>query len=106
MQESNKKSLNVIQISTLENQRSFLPSSKAIVSKAAEVATEQITNNLSAVVQELGKVMDGMQDSVNYEIDKVTYLLNIDCSGKVSLVGELSAGLSSGITITMKKKKQ
>lgn len=44
------------------------------------------------------------QSRADYEVNSLTFALSINGSGKISLIGELAAGVTSGITITLKKK--
>ena len=87
------------------DERSMFPSAKRIYLKASTVAVETVADNLSRFVGLVGKIITSIPDPAeNYEVDTLSFSINLDGSGKVSLVGEVSAGFNSGITLTFKKR--
>ncbi len=83
---------------------SMFPSTPQIVAKVRQVAIEKLEENLADFVTLLGKVVQTLPESCGgYSIDALTFSLSVDGSGKISLVGELAAGFTSGIIITLKK---
>lgn len=85
--------------------RGILPSPMKSAAKYTDVQTEILEENFKKVVRQLSKVVDSAPDaSGKFYIDKFEFSLNIDASGKFSLIGELSAGVSTGITITLSRR--
>lgn len=71
------------------------------------IATNKFEASLSDCVKELYKVVEKLpESSENYSTDSLTFSLSINGAGKISLVGEVSAGITSGITITLKRKNK
>lgn len=86
---------------------SMFPSPTNMTIKTTRVASEKLGESLSGLVNTLSKIVEALPESCGgYDIDKLTFSISVDGSGKVSLVGELSAGFTSGICLTLKKRKK
>lgn len=105
-----KRNTNMISIITIHSQGedeglAMFPSPSKIIAKSTQVIADRLGENLSAFVRILGEAIEKLPQSCGgYSVDTLTFSLSIDSSGKISLVGELSAGFTSGITITLKKQ--
>lgn len=85
---------------------SLFPATTKMLVKSSQLAIESVKRSLADCVESLEDIVDNLSDVDNqYDVDTITFSLSIDSSGKISLIGELSAGLVSSITITLKKKK-
>lgn len=74
--------------------------------KVSLISTDRLGEDLSDFVKVLGNIVEKLPDSCgNYSLDTLTFSLSVDSSGKISLIGELSAGLTSTISITLNKNK-
>lgn len=106
-----KKNVELISILTIQSQdvteeRAMFPSPTRILARSTEVAAETFRDSLSGFVKMLGTVVQGVPELCGgYRVDTLTFSLDVNGSGKISLVGELSAGITSGITVTLKKER-
>lgn len=88
-----------------ENQRRMFPSPTRMAARLSNISAEVLEENLADIVQRLGKIVDELPDSPKgCTVDALTFSLAINSAGKLALIGELSAGTTSGITITLKRK--
>lgn len=83
----------------------MFPSPTKLIGKASQITVQSLAENLSDFVRTLGRVVEELPESVGqYDVDSLTFSMSVDGEGKISLVGELSAGFTSGIIITLKKR--
>lgn len=105
MVEEYTKKISIITYQSEKGSESMFPFPTGMISKYSELGYEKLKENLSDFVNMLGEIVEALPDSHgDYEVDNITFALSINGSGKISLIGELSAGVTSGITITFKKK--
>lgn len=85
--------------------RTMFPSLAKIVARSTEIATEKLSENLAGFVETLSAVLETLPESCGpYDVDELTFSLSLDGAGKISLIGEVSAGVTSGITLTLRRK--
>lgn len=103
MSKENTKTISILTVQTQKGPETMFPT--RMVAKSTEVATEKLKESLSYFVKMLDEIVETLPKSCGtYDVDTLTFSLSVDGSGKISLVGELSAGFTSGITISLKKK--
>lgn len=103
---------NVASISILTIRRSeesemphMFPIPTRIIANTQRVAIEELGNNLSQIVDMLHGAIDKIPKSTgDFAVESFTFALSVNGGGKISLIGELSAQLSSGITVTLKRQ--
>jgi len=88
-----------------ENTRNAFPTVKEMTSKINTISCDVLKDNLSDVIGKLEDVVADMplSDS-NYSVDTIKFSLCVDGAGKFSIIGGVSAGFSSTITITLKHR--
>lgn len=75
-----------------------------VTAKTQKVLTEELRKNFAEITNELKLLVESLPDTMGeYSIDTITFSLCVNGNGKISLVGELSRGLSSSIALTLKK---
>lgn len=71
-----------------------------------EVSLEKFSENVAHFIRTLCDTLERIPEhGGDYDVDELTFSLGLDGSGRVFLIGELSAGINSAITIKIKKKK-
>ena len=103
----NEKMISVLYMENPDNcgKNSLFPSTLGSLLKSKDISAENVSKNLSQFLNSLRSVISDLPDSCGpYDIDELSFSLSIDGSGKISLIGEVSAGIVSGITITLRKK--
>jgi hypothetical protein len=89
-----------------EGERAMFPSAKAVMMRAQQFSADMIKSNLAEAVGTLGDLFAALPgDCGGYTPEQVTVTLSIDASGKVPLVGEIAAGITSGISICFTRAK-
>lgn len=110
MAKEDQKEITIVSSNIQEGEEAFtiFPTSvKAAVAKSTKVAVQKFRENLSEFLQLLGETIEGLPGSCGgYQVDTLTFSLSVNAAGKISLIGELAAGCTSGITITLTKGKR
>lgn len=107
MSKENTKKISILTFQTPTGPESMFPSPTKIIAKHSEVEYEKLKEGLSGLVKKLIDIVESLpRHREDYEVDNLTFALSISGSGKISLIGELSAGATSAITITLKKKAE
>ena len=71
-----------------------------------EVSLEILKTNLSTFISDLGATFDQMTAEIsNYELDEIEVNVDISVSGSVRLIGSIESGMSGGVTLKFKRKK-
>jgi hypothetical protein len=108
LKQRNDQEISVLTVNLKElesSRRQMFPTPSEIAVKSSTFAVKTLSANLRDFVDVLGKVVESLPDKCgSYNIDTLTFSLSIDGSGKISLIGEMSAGFTSGIIITLKKQ--
>jgi len=74
--------------------------------EVTRVAVGELSEQLAEFINSLSLVVDGLPSECGaYDVEELTFSLSVNASGKISLVGELAAGVSSGITVKIRKKR-
>jgi hypothetical protein len=108
MSRENPKQISVLTVQTEDESQtlSVFPSPSKMLAKSSQVAIDTLAENLTAFVNALGEIVDTVPESCGkYNVDNMSFSLSVDGEGRISLVGELAAGFSSGITVTLRKQK-
>ena len=98
-----------ISILTLEaeerSDRAILPSVvRNIAWKITSIETRLVSKELGRFINMLGKMVESLPESSGgYDVSMLSFSLSINSSGKISLVGEVGAGVTSCITVTLRK---
>ena len=72
-----------------------------------KVNAEYLSANVRQFCQNWMHILDGMDfGSSEYELDDFEVSVEVSAEGEVSLIGSVSAGMSGGITLTFKRKKE
>lgn len=88
-----------------DNSKNIFPTHKRMVGKVSEVQIGTLQANIAEVIDKTLTVFDNVcVDKHKYNIDSITISLNVSNGGKVSLVGEVSANVDSGLTVVLKKR--
>jgi hypothetical protein len=71
-----------------------------------DISTETLSKNLLNFVKASGKIVESFPETYkkNYAMEEIKFSLSVDHSGKVSLIGNVPAGITAGITVTFKKR--
>lgn len=105
MSKENTKTISILTVQAQKGPETMFPSPTKMIVSYTQVATEKLKDNMSEFVKLLDEIVQTLPKSCGaYDVDTLTFSLSLDGSGKISLVGELSAGFTSGITISLKKK--
>lgn len=105
MEENNEKYVSIITYEQQKQMDTMFPSPGKFVAKSSQIAIEQLKGNVSEIVNNITELLEELPErSTNFQIDEMSFSLSINASGKISLIGELSAGMNSGITLTFKRK--
>lgn len=71
-----------------------------------EVALETLKTNLSTFISDLGAAFNQMTAEIsNYDLDEIEVNVDISVSGGVRLIGSMESGMSGGVTLKFKRKK-
>lgn len=106
MPEEYTKKISIMTYQTEKEPESMFPSPSRMVAKYSDLEYGKLKKSLSDFVNMLADIVETLPEPHrDYEVDNLKFALSINGSGKISLIGELSAGVTSGITITFKKKR-
>ena len=84
--------------------RSALPLAKEIVSSVVKVNTEIFAKNLSSFLSKVQMVLNSVSvETSAYAVEEVELHLMLNGSGGIELVGNLQAGVQSGIKVRLKR---
>jgi len=101
---SNNKTISILSTQKMPESNSMFPSTEEIATKCYEVGYKKFKENFSAFAEMLSQTVNDLPEiSGNYQVDSITFSLAVNGQGKISLIGEISAGVSSGLTLTIKK---
>jgi hypothetical protein len=98
-----------ISIVTLEPEEkgahTILPSiGKNVVQKISSIDSKRVSKELGRIITMLSKMVESLPESSSgYNVSTLSFSLSINSSGKISLIGEVGAGVTSGITVTLTK---
>ena len=71
-----------------------------------EVLLETLKVNLSTFISDLGETFNQMTAEIsNYNLDEIEVNVDISVSGGVRLIGSMESGMSGGVTLKFKRKK-
>jgi len=85
--------------------RTMFASLPKAMTRYSQITAEKLGESLSGFIKTLSKVIETLPEpGGNYGLDSLTFSLSMDGRGKIFLIGELSAGVTSGITITIKRR--
>lgn len=106
MVEEYTKKISILTYQAEKEPESMFLSPTRMIAKYSDLGYEKLKESLSDFVNRLADIVETLPKSHgDYEVDNLTFSLSINGSGKISLIGELSAGVTSGITITFNKKR-
>jgi hypothetical protein len=116
MQREETKTITILVTTGLEDNesksKSIFPSRKPKVDLtteramvvAADIAVETLGDSLADFVKDLERIVEKLPDTCGaYNLDSLTFSLSVNGSGKISLIGEVAAGVTAGIVISLKK---
>ena len=108
MTKENLKEISIITSNIQEDEETFtmFPTPVKAVVKSTKLAVKKFRENLTEFLGLLSEAIEDLPDACGgYQVDSLTFSINVNAAGKISLVGELAAGCTSGITITLKKDR-
>lgn len=90
--------------SNREQRHSILPRPWQLF-RQIDVPVEDLANSLSDCMESLREVVQKVPTTLgDYDVDELTFSISVNASGKVSLVAEVGAGVTSGIVIKIKRR--
>jgi hypothetical protein len=98
----------VISVKVLEkrNTQGFFDSIQGIAYKSVDIPAQILIHNLQQTIETLAKALDSATiNETKFLVDKITFNLGIEATGKISLIGEIGASSNSSISITLKKRR-
>ncbi|XHH09841.1 MAG: hypothetical protein ACFCUE_04235 [Candidatus Bathyarchaeia archaeon] len=97
---------NEILVTVLEKEnigKSFVGTSD-LIAKSVSIPLETVAKNLRRIINNLAKVLDTIDtQGTNFQVDTVSFNLEVGASGKIALIGEVGASSNSSICIVLKK---
>jgi hypothetical protein len=107
MTESNEESNILVKVLEKENIEKGYVGLTDLVVKSVSLPMETVARNLQRMVNNLSKTLDEIKtEGTNFQVDSVSFNLEIESSGKVALVGEIGASSNSSICVTLKKRRE
>jgi len=83
------------------------PTLREVTSKASTVAFDGFKEHLSKIVEQLQHALDSAGDEQSrYAIAEAQFNLTVNAEGEISILGKASAGVTAGITVTLRQKSQ
>ena len=99
--------INLITYEQQKQTESMFPRQGAFLAKCSQVTCDQLKGNLAECVSALSELLEGLPETTgSFQVEQATFALNVNASGKISLIGELAAGVSSSVTLTFARKVQ
>lgn len=90
------------EVQATETMNAF-PSPKKVLAKSRQIAVDKFEKSLAEFLQTLGTIVEKLPKSTGtYNIDTLAFSMSVDGGGKISLVGEISTGFTSSMTVTFK----
>jgi len=87
-----------------DQRHAMLSAFHRVSTKSVEVGIDTLSASISAIVERLGRIVDALPENCgHYTIDELTFSLNVNGNGKVSLIAEVGAGFTSSICIKLKR---
>jgi hypothetical protein len=86
--------------------KSLLPSvGRRIIAKSFEISNDVLAVHLEEFFKSFQMVLERLPNSIDhFSIDEIQLNLDINASGGVELIGKGEAGLSTGLTFTLKRQ--
>ena len=104
MPDREKRTISILTAQGPGMRKSMFDESRSLTARCTRITCDKLKESFEEFVQLLREVVQGVpRQCGGYDVDSLTFALALDASGKISLVGELAAGMSSGITITLRK---
>lgn len=105
MSNREKRTISIVTSQQEKDVETMFPAPGALISTYSQVSYNELKKHLGDLVKTLSELVDVWPDtSGTFYVDQATFSLSINAAGKISLVGEVSAGLNSCITITLKRR--
>jgi len=77
----------------------------ARVANVITVAASQLRGALGSEIHSMARVFSEVDlTDTRYELEEVTFTVNVSAEGKVQIIGGISATAGAGITITLRRK--
>ena len=108
MPTSKPEYISVVSFSSEETDQShsMFPLVNRLTAKYSQISIETINRSLEDFLEVLEKAARNIPSACgSYDIDSLSFSLSLDGNGKISLIGEISAGVASSITLTLKKRR-
>jgi hypothetical protein len=79
--------------------------SRTIEIESTSVKISEFKENIKDFTEKLTDIMDSIPNkSKTFEVDTIEFNLSVNGAGKISFIGEVSAGFQAGMSITLKRK--
>ena len=108
MSASKSEHISVVSFSVEETNQShnMFPLLNRVKAKYSQVSIETLNRSMENFLKVLDKTVRNIPSTCgSYDIDSLSFALSLDSNGKISLIGEISAGMTSSITLTLKKRR-
>jgi len=102
------KTLNILTFSSADQieESGIFPSPPKLLAKLSEISIDDLKDSLSQFIDSLEKVIEPLSENQQqFDVDTLTFNIAISGSGKISLIGEMAAGMNSGVSVTLKRKR-
>ena len=77
----------------------------ARVANLITVAAAELRNSLGSEIRAMARVFSEVDlTDTRYELNEVTFSVNVSAEGKVQVVGSIGAGAGAGLTVTLRRK--
>ena len=105
MTTNESKTISVLTTETEE--LGMFPSPGRVAVKSTDIAVEVLEESLSGTLGRLREIVEALPTGNGiYDIETVSFALAINASGKISLVGTVSAGVDAAITVTLRRQNE
>lgn len=95
----------IVSLEKRKNEAVF-PKLSGFVVRSSQLAIADLGEELSKTMKNLSAVLGKIDDAESkYYLDEIHLSLGIDASGKISLVGEVAAGVQTGVQIILKRRE-
>lgn len=113
MQDSNDEAISILTIQQVDDEaedgqvsRSMFSFGMKPVMNTTLITEKGLAANLSSFISLISPLVEALPEKCGaYYLDQLNLSLAVDGEGKISLVGELSWGLSSAISISLKRRR-
>jgi hypothetical protein len=98
-------SIITMDVQSVPNEQNFFPSPAKVITKAMQVSSAKLASELNGFTKRLHELIEQLPEADgNFRISEVTFNVTVDGAGKFALIGEISAGIASSITVKFSRR--